>query len=141
MRLWGWNDAWILTAAIFGHESRGVRLAQLIAAADILNHVIPTHGQLSRAFSRLASSGLMKIRNKRYLVPRTYRLRIREAIEGQGGVFDLPDNCLKWLQRSGIEPGLSETVSVSKSDVQVAYEDYLELLKKRRRKNQSKGSP
>ena len=141
MRRWGWNDAWILTAAVLAHENRGTGISQIIGAADLLNHLIPTHRELSRAFSRLTSCGLMKIRNGRYLVPRVYRLQIRQALEKRRGLFSLPDNCLKWLQRSGIEPGLSDIVSVSKSDVRIAYEEYVQLLKKRPPKDRARKSP
>jgi hypothetical protein len=137
MRRWGWNDAWILTATVLAHENYGASLAQIMGAADLINHLIPTHGQLSRTFSRLASSGLMKTRNSRYLVPRVYRLQIHEAIESRGGLFDGPDHCLMWLRRSGIEPGLSKTVTVSKSDACLAYAGCLELLKKTPRKDRS----
>lgn len=138
MKRWAWNDAWILTATVFAFESRGATLTGILGTADLINHAIPTAGQLSRAFSRLAACGLLKSRNKRYLVPSAYRKPIREAVEARGGPFDLPpDKCLKWLRSTGLEPVDSTMIAVTESEARAAYQAYLERLKRRPREDET----
>jgi hypothetical protein len=130
MKLWAWNDAWILTATCLARKRGGATLAEVIAAADVINHAIPTAGQLSRAFSRLVDCGIVQVKNDRYLLPPNWQRAVRKALQGKGGLFSNVDKCLKWLKKTGLEPGQSSTVTVSDSDVRTAYDRYCVLLKK-----------
>jgi hypothetical protein len=131
MTQWAWNDAWILTATSLVHKKGGAALAEIVGAADVINHAIPTAGELSRAFSRFVDCGLVQVKNDRYLLTRTRQRAIKEAVAGKGGLFSKVDNCLKWLKRADLEPVQSTTVTVSESDVQAAYESYCASLKGR----------
>ncbi len=132
MSQWAWNDAWILTATSLVHKRGGATLAEIIGAADVLSHAIPTAGELSRAFSRLVDCGIVQVRNDRYFLTRNRSRAIRKALEGKGGLFSIVDKCLKWLKEAGLEPLPSATVTVSDSDVRAAYDSYCEMLKKRK---------
>ena len=131
MTQWTWNDAWILTATSLVHKRGGATLAEIIGAADVLSHAIPTAGELSRAFSRLVDCGIVHVRNDRYLLARNRSRAVRKALEGKGGLFSNVDKCLKWLKATGLEPLPSATVTVSDSVVRAAYDSYCEMLKKR----------
>ena len=53
-----WYDAWILHAVLFvakPHEF--APLSRIIGAADMINHAIPTSGELDGALSRLIDGG------------------------------------------------------------------------------------
>ena len=121
MTQWTWNDAWILTATSLVHKRGGATLAEIIAAADVINHEIPTAGELSLAFSRLVVCGIVEVRNDRYLLARNRSRAVRKALEGKGGLISYVDKCLKWLKETGLEPLPSATVTVSDSDVRAAY--------------------
>jgi hypothetical protein len=131
MTEWSWNDAWILTATSLVHKKGGATLAEIMGAADLVNHAIPTAGELSHAFSRLVDCGIVQVRNDRYLLPRNRQRALKKVVEGRGGLFSMVDNCLKWLEGVGVEPLESTTVTVSDSDVRAAYESYRASLKKR----------
>ncbi len=132
MSQWTWNDAWILTATSFVHKRGGATLAEIISAADVIEHAIPTAGELSRAFSRLVDCGIVQVKNDRYLLARNRTRAVRKALEGRGGLFSNVDKCLKWLKKTGLEPLPSATFTVSDSDVLAAYVSYCAMLKKRK---------
>lgn len=109
----------------------GATLADIIAAADMINHAIPTAGELSRAFSRLAGCGIIHLKNDRYLMARDRQRAVKKSLEGKGGLFSNVDKCLKWLKSTGLEPGRSKTVTLSDTEVQSAFESYSASLKER----------
>src|SRR5687767_1532127 len=104
MTQWAWKDAWILAATSLVHQRGGATLAEIIGAADVINHAIPTAGELSRAFSRLVDCGNIQVKNDRYLLARNRQRGIKEAVAGKGGLFSKVDKCLKWLKGAGLEP-------------------------------------
>lgn len=132
MSQWTWNDAWILTATSLMHKRGGATLVEIIGAADVINHAIPTAGELSQALSRLIDCGIVQVKNDRYLLARNWSHAVRKALEGKGGLFSKVDKCLKWLQETDTEPLPSAMVTLTDSDVRTAYDSYCASLKKRK---------
>jgi hypothetical protein len=70
---WHWNDAWIFVSAVIAerlerdralHASlpvTGASLADLLAAADFLNHSVPSREDLEGSVRRLAGAGLIVV--------------------------------------------------------------------------------
>jgi hypothetical protein len=131
MTRWAWNDAWILTATSLVHEKGGATLAEIIGAADVINHAIPTARELSRAFSRLVNAGIVQARQGRYRLAPNRMRAVRKALAATRGLYDKIGECRKWLKDSGLKPHPSTTVTVSDSEVRAAYDDYCALLRKR----------
>ena len=104
MKQWAWNDAWILTASSLVQKKGGATLAEIIGAADVINHAIPTAGQLSRAFSRLVDCGIVQVENDRYLLVRKRQRAVKKIVEGKGSLFSKVDKSLMWLKGAGLEP-------------------------------------
>lgn len=59
---WEKSDAWILLAALCYRERASVQLHEIIAAADFINHAIPTVEEIHGSLNRLNSGGLLKAR-------------------------------------------------------------------------------
>jgi hypothetical protein len=55
-----WSDAWILQAVALAAQEEPARLDEVIAAADAVNHAIPTAGELHGAFVRLTQAGFIQ---------------------------------------------------------------------------------
>jgi len=134
---WTFADGWILAATCLVQKPGGARLADVIAAADFIDHAIPTAGELSRTFSRLAACGLLRVaccvfraENKLYAVSEDHLPAIKTAMASQGGMFDYARNCLRWLNDGGFEATVRTEVAVSNSEVVAAYEEYRAKLKK-----------
>jgi hypothetical protein len=70
---WHWNDAWIFVSAVIAerlerdramHASlpvTGASLADVLAAADFLNHSVPSREELEESVRRLAGAGLLVV--------------------------------------------------------------------------------
>lgn len=68
---WHWNDAWIFVSAVIAERLErdralhaalpvtGASLADVLAAADFLNHSVPTREELEEGVRRLAGAGLL----------------------------------------------------------------------------------
>ena len=59
---WQSSDAWILLAALYNHDSTEFQLHQIVAAADFINHAIPTLEEMHGAINRLLAGHLIKTR-------------------------------------------------------------------------------
>jgi formylglycine-generating enzyme required for sulfatase activity len=70
---WHWNDAWIFVSAVIAERLErdralhaalpvtGASLADVLAAADFLNHSVPSRAELEDAVRRLAGAGLLRV--------------------------------------------------------------------------------
>jgi hypothetical protein len=70
---WHWNDAWIFVSAVIAERLErdralhaalpvtGASLADVLAAADFLNHSVPSREDLEEAVRRLAGAGLLVV--------------------------------------------------------------------------------
>jgi hypothetical protein len=70
---WHWNDAWIFVSAVIAERLErdralhaalpvtGASLADVLAAADFLNHSVPSREELEESVRRLAGAGLLII--------------------------------------------------------------------------------
>lgn len=70
---WHWNDAWIFVSAVIAERLErdramhaalpvtGATLADLLAAADFLNHSVPSRDELQESVRRLAGAGLITV--------------------------------------------------------------------------------
>lgn len=55
-----WSDAWLLQAIALASRTGPGTLADVIAAADDVNHALPTYEELHGAFSRLTAGGFVE---------------------------------------------------------------------------------
>jgi hypothetical protein len=70
---WHWNDAWIFVSAVIAERLErdralhaalpvtGASLADVLAAADFLNHSVPSRDELEECLRRLAGAGLLTL--------------------------------------------------------------------------------
>jgi hypothetical protein len=70
---WHWNDAWIFVSAVIAERLErdramhaalpvtGASLADVLAAADFLNHSVPSRQELEESVRRLAGAGLLTV--------------------------------------------------------------------------------
>lgn len=116
-------------ALLFAQGEAGARLHELIAAADAINHAIPTSRELSSAFTRFIRCGLVTVAGDRYVLPPQHRPGVQKAYEGRGGLFAAGDKGLRWLKRSGFAPGNTERLEFSEAQVKAAYDLYVGPLR------------
>ncbi len=63
-----WSDAWILLALLYSGGKEGTDLRATIAAADFINHAIPTYDELNGALARLQAARYLERRGRTYRV-------------------------------------------------------------------------
>jgi hypothetical protein len=95
---WTWNDGWILMATYLTHGTDGARLHEVIAAADGINHAIPTAKELSRAFTKLVRADVAEIADDRFRLRDDLLPEIEKAYNGRGGLFESAKKGEKWLK-------------------------------------------
>src|SRR5262245_3456627 len=61
-----WSDAWLFQAIVLAARQGPARLADVLAAADDVNHALPTDDELHGALSRLTSAGFVEEINERF---------------------------------------------------------------------------
>jgi hypothetical protein len=92
--------AWIY--ASLGNQTdapEGTDLCSLIAAADMMNHAIPTHAEIAGALDTLFRHGLVEFRNGRiYLTPHGKTVS-ENGFGRRGGLFSTIDNMRKALNK------------------------------------------
>jgi hypothetical protein len=135
---WTWDDGWILAATCLVSRPEGAELSEIIAAADAINHAIPTAGELSKAFTSLVSYGILVRERGCHTVSETYLPAIRAALQTRGGLFKSADKCLKWLQKLADENVALSQVLVTEAEVNAAQKEYSRLVRHLNAKRQRK---
>ena len=79
-----WSDAWLFQAVTIASHERPASLTDIIAAADDVNHALPTDDELHGAFVRLTSAGLILEMSNGFQLSDAVPLQIRNAIVGHG---------------------------------------------------------
>jgi hypothetical protein len=99
---WQHSDAWIFGAILFNRETDNCRLAEIIGAADVINHAIPTLVEMHGGLNRLVSARLIRVRGEDCFSPtasglkllsKAQRLcgrRLLEVVEGLRKLLDCP---------------------------------------------------
>lgn len=84
---WCWNDAWFLEAVAWAETSseEGAALAEVIAAADVINGAVMGRAEIEGAVHRLTGAGLVELFSRRLtLTARGNALRRPAAGHGTG---------------------------------------------------------
>jgi hypothetical protein len=55
-----WSDAWILQAIAVAAETHLATLAEILRAADVVNHALPTDDEFHGALLRLTNAGFIE---------------------------------------------------------------------------------
>ncbi len=132
MMNWSWDQGWILAAVFMMNKEEGATLAEVVAAADTINHAIPTVSELSVALSKLAGCGVLRVSDGRYFVAAEHLASLTKAMKRKGGVFAGADACLKWLRGAGLQGEPSAEGAVSEADAKAAYEAHTQASKRKR---------
>lgn len=74
-----WSDAWLLHAVIITAQDGGAELAEVIGAADFLNHAILTCDEINGGVERLVQGGWIRLEDGR-LGPRSRATERYEAL-------------------------------------------------------------
>lgn len=111
-------------SAYFAHGQDGASLPDLIAAADVMNHAIPTSGKLTRALTRLAKCRVINHVDGRYRIAPDYLPELAVANEKKGGLFATPEKGKKWLSKTQFAIDKDAKIIVSKADVTAAFNEY-----------------
>jgi hypothetical protein len=86
------TDAWIFASLAGGGTGRATTLAQLVAAADVLNRALPTPDEVRSALGRLAARGLVARRGRSITLTALGRQVQSDGRARRGGLFSIVDN-------------------------------------------------
>lgn len=125
---WTLNDGWILMSAFVVNGDSGATLPELIGAADMMNHSIPTKGELSRALTRLARVGVISVSAERFVIASKWIPEIEKARSGKGGLFSLPEKGKNWLARNEFA-AIETSITITDEDLTDAVAAYYKMLK------------
>jgi hypothetical protein len=126
---WSWEDGWLLMALFRSQETKGARLCNLIAVADMTAHEIPSAKALSSALTKFVRCRLVMVRRGRYRLSPQHDPAILKAHNGRGGLFRAGDKGLKWLKRAALSPQNAKRVVISAAQHRSAVEQYKSWFK------------
>jgi len=115
-----------MSAFLAGGDS-GATLQMLVGTADVLNHAIPTRGELSRALTRLAGIGVISNKDGLFVIAPEWVTEIEKARGGKGGLFSLPEKGKKWLARNKF-PIIETSITISDDELTEAVALYRKML-------------
>jgi hypothetical protein len=143
-----WSDSWLL-AAIHGASYGGERptLARIIAVGDFLNHAIFTSSEINGGVSRLSHAGLIVTDRDAFVLTEAGKKITREQEKKPEG----PHKHLKTIRTRLGAPDWTPAekpdkagnpedpkLYVSDSEISEAYQNYLGMLKKPKKKKANK---
>jgi hypothetical protein len=122
---WIFADGWILMAIVMQSHQAAVGLDKIIAAADAINHAIPTHEELTSSLTKLVSVGVVAFEpHGLFRVTADHAASLRQALAGRGGMFRAPDKGLLWLQCNPLSVQSQSEIVITNQQVQQAYRVY-----------------
>jgi len=113
------------------HGEDGASLPDLIAAADAMNHAIPTSGELSRALTRLAKCQVVKRTDDRFRIGNEWLPSNAAANDKKGGLFETPNKGKRWLASTKFTFDADARIEIGKEDLTAAFDEYRTALKRR----------
>ena len=117
-------------ALVMSDTGDGAELANIIACADATNHAIPTPNELSWAFTKLFSVGLLRKEEGKFRISEEFRDDLVAAYNEPGGLFETARKGENWLNESGLDLRVSKNVTVTKENVDDAYKTYISRIRK-----------
>jgi hypothetical protein len=126
---WSSSDGWLLMALFLAQGVTGATLYELIGAADVTNHAIPTSEELSLSLTKFARCGLVTVAGGRYLISPSHLPAIQNAYEGRGGLSFASEKGVKWLRRSGLVMENRKRINFSDAHVKAAFDQYASALR------------
>jgi len=121
---WTLNDGWMLMALYLAQSPEGARLHEIIAAADVTNHAIPTTQELSTSLTKFVQCGLLTTVGERYVIAPAYLPAIEKAYHRRGGLFESASKGRWWLERSKLVRCIGQNIKLSDAQVDLAYHKY-----------------
>jgi hypothetical protein len=79
-----WSDAWLLQSIALATETGPATLAQIFAAADAVNHALPTSDELHGGFVRLTAAGFIAETEDRFTITQLVPFAILSSIRSSG---------------------------------------------------------
>ena len=128
---WTWNDGWILMAIYLSGKDQGAELYEIIAAAEAINHSIPTAREISFAFTKFLRCGIVQENEGKYSIVSDYLSALKKAYEGRGGLFSSGDKGLKWLQKAGLTAHGSKIFELTEKQMETAYDQYIKSIRQK----------
>lgn len=106
---WAWSDAWVLAAIMLTGMDDGATLADVVAAADAINHAILTEDEVQSAVRRLLGAGLITTSRRRFSLTDSGRSLARDRRVGMldqvdrllGALHELPVQEEPWQPEPG----------------------------------------
>jgi len=132
---WTFNDGWILMSVFLTQGVNGASLDEVLGAADVMNHAIPTSGELSRALTRLASRGILTEEGDRFRIFATHLPSIAEANQGKSELFGRPDKGKRWLSRMQFDVDDAIRVSITDEQLALAFDLYCKRFRQKKLTN------
>ena len=122
---WEFVDGWILMSIFLASRSSSVKLEAVFAAADAMNHAIPTQNEISESLSKLLAIGAVQLSENKFSIEPAHLQSITNIYNKRGGLFETPNKGVTWLTaiRATVPEDYS-TVELSEQDYSAAYERY-----------------
>jgi hypothetical protein len=79
-----WSDAWLLQSIALATEAGPATLAQIIAAADAVNHALPTSDELHGGFVRLTAAGFIAEEEEHFTITQLVPVATLSSIRSSG---------------------------------------------------------
>jgi hypothetical protein len=113
-------------------DEGGTALPGLIAAADYVNHAIPTAREINRAITKGLRAGLLIVTDGRIKYSAQHTESIQDIITKPKKAYDSVIALYKFLSDREWKEICQDTYEVSDDDVKGAYDIYIQQLRKRR---------
>lgn len=126
---WTFSDGWIMASIHIWGDERWSTLADIVAAADAMNHAIPTSGELTLALTRLHSHNVIERSRDGFRVCEPYRESFTSALQGRGSLFETPNKAKRWLAKTELCVYQPVVVEISPHALTAACQVYKTSLK------------
>lgn len=89
------SDSWIFLC--IPRQEPGINREEILAAADHINHAVPTNEELEGALKRGIETGLIASKKEKYFYTEKYRNLIKKIFSSRKDIFKVWDELEQFL--------------------------------------------
>lgn len=123
--VWDWSDGWLLMSIYFACQDSDAELADVVAAADAINHAIPSESELLQACTKLKQCGVIIHDRGKFRIATKFSEELKQVNQAKGGLFQSAEKGLKWLKQTDFSGVSQDSCEITTQQISAAYQTYL----------------
>ncbi len=101
-------------------------LCEVLGAADVTNHAIPSVDELTSAFTKLKQHGIIELKKNNFIIEKKFLESLKKSYNSKGGLFETANKGKKWLVKNKLLIINDSIIEITEEQLTVAHTKYIQ---------------